>query len=67
MRLLLDTHGLIWWLTDNPKLSRAARKALADPQNSAFASAVSGYEIANKERMGRLPGKLTELSAQRPA
>jgi PIN domain nuclease of toxin-antitoxin system len=61
MRLLFDTHGLIWWLTDNPKLSPAARNALADPQNAVFASAVSGYEIANKERTGRLPGKLTEV------
>jgi PIN domain nuclease of toxin-antitoxin system len=61
MKLLLDTHALIWWLTDNPKLSHAARAAVADPNNPIFASAASGYEIANKERLGRLPGNLTEV------
>jgi PIN domain nuclease of toxin-antitoxin system len=31
MRLLLDTHTLIWWLTDSPQLTVAARAAIADP------------------------------------
>jgi hypothetical protein len=31
MRLLLDTHALLWWLTDGPQLSRTARSAIADP------------------------------------
>jgi PIN domain nuclease of toxin-antitoxin system len=61
MRLLLDTHALIWWLTDSPQLTAAARAAIADPENAPFASAVSGYEIANKERLGRLPGRLTAI------
>ena len=61
MRLLLDTHTLIWWLTDSPRLAAGARAAIADPENALFASAVSGYEIANKERLGRLPGRLTEI------
>jgi PIN domain nuclease of toxin-antitoxin system len=61
MRLLLDTHALIWWLTDNPRLSAPARAAIADPDNAVFASAVSGYEIANKQRLGKLPGKLAEI------
>lgn len=60
MRLLLDTHALIWWLTDHPRLSRAARSAIADPDNSAFASAASGYEIANKQRLGRLSGRIAQ-------
>jgi PIN domain nuclease of toxin-antitoxin system len=64
MRLLLDTHALIWWLIDSPKLSQAARTAIADPHSAVFASAVSGYEIANKERLGRLPGKLTHILPQ---
>jgi PIN domain nuclease of toxin-antitoxin system len=64
MRLLLDTHALIWWLIDSPRLSQAARVAIADPRNAVFASAVSGYEIANKERLGRLPGKLTQILPQ---
>ena len=64
MRLLLDTHALIWWLRDSPKLSQAARSAIADPRNRLLATAVSGYEIANKERLGRLPGKLTGILPQ---
>jgi PIN domain nuclease of toxin-antitoxin system len=64
MRLLLDTHALIWWLIDSPSLSQAARAAIADPRSAVFASAVSGYEIANKERLGRLPGKLTQILPQ---
>jgi len=58
MRLLLDTHALIWWLTDSPKLSRTARAALADPRNSACATVVSGYEIAYKQRLGKLPAEI---------
>jgi PIN domain nuclease of toxin-antitoxin system len=61
MRLLLDTHALMWWLVDSPKLSQAARAEIANPRNAAFATPVSGYEIANKERLGRLPGKLTAV------
>lgn len=60
MRLLLDTHALIWWLTDNPNLSRAARTALAGPENPVCASAVSGYEIAYKQPLGRLPAEIPE-------
>lgn len=60
MRLLLDTHALIWWLTDHPRLSGAARSAIADPGNAAFASAASGYEISNKQRLGKLPGKIAQ-------
>jgi PIN domain nuclease of toxin-antitoxin system len=64
MRLLLDTHALIWWLIDSPRLSQAARNAIAEPRNAVFASAVSGYEIANKQRLGRLPGRLTQILPQ---
>jgi PIN domain nuclease of toxin-antitoxin system len=64
MRLLLDTHALIWWLVDSPKLSAAARTNIADPRCAVFATPVSGYEIASKERLGRLPGELTRVVAQ---
>jgi PIN domain nuclease of toxin-antitoxin system len=64
MRLLLDTHALIWWLADSPKLSRMARTSIADPRNAVLATPVSGYEIANKERLGRLAGKLTPILPQ---
>ena len=54
MRLLLDTHALIWWLTDNARLSAAARAAIAEENNQVFVSACSGYEIAYKQERGRL-------------
>ena len=55
MRLILDTHALLWWLTDHPRLSQPARDAVADATNEVLASPASGYEIANKERLGKLP------------
>jgi len=55
VRLLLDTHALLWWLIDDPQLSAAARGAIADLENNVFVSACTGYEIAFKQRLGRLP------------
>ena len=55
MRLSLDTHAFLWWLTDSPKLSTAARAAISDPENEALVSAVVGWECATKYRLGRLP------------
>lgn len=55
MRALLDTHAFLWWLSDDPDLTRTARKAIADTGNSLIVSAVSAWEIATKVRLGRLP------------
>jgi PIN domain nuclease of toxin-antitoxin system len=55
VRLLVDTHALLWWLTDNPRLSYAAEAAISNPDNDVFASACIGYEIAYKQRLGQLP------------
>jgi PIN domain nuclease of toxin-antitoxin system len=55
MRLLLDTHALLWWWNDDPQLSQAARKALADEANEVAVSAASAWEIATKQRIGKLP------------
>ena len=60
MKLLLDTHALIWWLVDSPRLSQAARTAIAEPRNAVLASVVSGYEIAYKQRLGKLPAEIAE-------
>ena len=62
MRLLLDTHALLWWLVDDPKLSPAAREAIADAANEVLVSAASAWEIATKVRIGKLPGA-EELAA----
>lgn len=55
MRLLLDTHTLLWWLAGDQALSDAAREAISDPDNAIFVSAASAWEIATKYRLGRLP------------
>jgi len=54
MNLLLDTRVLLWWLADDPKLSEAARKAIADPENTVFLSAVVIWEIRIKQGIGKL-------------
>jgi PIN domain nuclease of toxin-antitoxin system len=70
LRLLLDTHALLWWLADDPALSAGARAAIAEPANLVFVSAASAWEIATKNRIGKLPGaglfsdRLGEIVAQ---
>ncbi len=54
MRLLLDTHALLWWWTDDPQLSDSARTLIADEGNLILVSAASAWEIATKHRMGKL-------------
>jgi len=55
LRALLDTHALLWWLSDDPVLTRAARKIIADTKNTLIVSAASAWEIATKVRLGKLP------------
>lgn len=62
MRLLLDTHALVWWWLGDPKLSAAARDAIADPDLETFVSAVSTYEIALKVGSGRWPAMAEPLA-----
>lgn len=53
--LLLDTHALLWWLAEPDRLSPAAHQALADPDHRVHVSAATGWEIATKVRLGKLP------------
>lgn len=55
MQALLDTHTLLWWLSDEPALTVAARKIIADTKNLILVSAASAWEIATKVRLGKLP------------
>ncbi len=55
MRLLLDTHALIWWLAGDEALSVRAREAIGDEANSVAVSAASAMEVATKFRIGKLP------------
>lgn len=54
MRLLLDTHVLLWCLADDPTLPENVRATVVDPSNSVFVSAASGWEIAIKKAIGKL-------------
>lgn len=56
MKLLLDTHALIWWLAGDDALSLRAREAIADETNAVAVSAASAMEVATKFRIGKLPG-----------
>jgi PIN domain nuclease of toxin-antitoxin system len=61
LRILLDTHLLLWWLEGSPSLSAQARELIRDPENTVFVSAVSLWEIWLKESLGklRLPADFT--------
>jgi PIN domain nuclease of toxin-antitoxin system len=54
MRLLLDTHALIWSVGDSAELARAARDRIVDPANTVVVSVVSLWEAAIKEATGKL-------------
>jgi PIN domain nuclease of toxin-antitoxin system len=56
LKLLLDTHALLWWWKDDPRLSKRAATAIADESNTVLVSAASAWEIATKHRIGKLPG-----------
>lgn len=62
MRLLLDTHALIWWLAGDASLSRAVRHAVTDDGNDVYVSAASAWEIATKHRLGKLAAAETLAS-----
>ena len=54
MRLLLDTHALLWWISDDERLSSRAKALVGDGANEVFVSAVSAWEIVVKAGIGRL-------------
>ena len=56
MRVLLDTHALLWAKISPEKLGRQAAEIIAQPLNVVFVSAASAWEIATKVRLGKLPG-----------
>ena len=53
MRLLLDTHTFLWWRTDSPRLGRTIRRTIATA-DLVWVSAVSGWEVAIKQALGKL-------------
>lgn len=55
MRVLLDTHVLLWWLAGDDQLTARARRAIADPRHELYVSAASAWEVLTKARLGKLP------------
>lgn len=55
MRVLLDTHVLLWALMEPDHLSRRARRIIEGADNTVLVSSASAWEIATKHRLGRLP------------
>ena len=53
MRYLLDIHAFLWWMADDPRLSKTARSMIQDGDNDVIFSAVTAWEIAIKSQMGR--------------
>jgi PIN domain nuclease of toxin-antitoxin system len=52
---LLDTHALIWWLTDTDRLPEAVSRTILDAGNTIYVSPVNALEITTKFRIGKLP------------
>jgi PIN domain nuclease of toxin-antitoxin system len=65
VKLLLDTHAVVWWWLDDPRLPAPARAAIAAPDNTVCVSAASAWEIATKNRLGKWPG-VTQIIADFP-
>jgi PIN domain nuclease of toxin-antitoxin system len=65
-RLLLDTHALLWWLSDHPRLGPETRAAIADGNNSIYVSAATTWEISIKKALGKLqaPDDLESIIAK---
>jgi PIN domain nuclease of toxin-antitoxin system len=62
MRLLLDTHALLWWLADDDQLGSQARELIEDPGNDVLVSVVSLWEIVVKVRVGKLEADIGEVA-----
>jgi len=56
VKVLLDTHALLWAILSPSTLSRKASAVIADESNTILVSAASAWEIATKVRLGKLPG-----------
>jgi PIN domain nuclease of toxin-antitoxin system len=62
MRALLDTHTLLWWLSEDSALSAAAQRFIAETKNDVIVSAASAWELATKVHLGKLTDALDLVS-----
>lgn len=65
MRYLLDTHIILWWLSEPDKISKKIKHVIDDRHNKIFLSSVSFWEMAIKQSLGRLtiPKNVLEVLA----
>ena len=61
MKLLLDTHTLIWWFSEPSLLKNQALSMLQKSDNTVFVSAATIWEIAIKKKLGRLDIEISEM------
>jgi PIN domain nuclease of toxin-antitoxin system len=66
LRLLLDTHALLWWLAADDRLGLQARQLVKDPGNDVLVSVVSLWEIVVKVRVGKLEVDIADVVAAVP-
>lgn len=52
---LIDTHILLWWVFDDPKLDTDCRNIIRDPNHQILVSSASAWKISTKYRIGKLP------------
>ena len=62
MRLLVDTHALLWWLTGDPRLKSEVQSLIGDPENEVHLSAASFWEASIKRALGRLRFETAEIT-----
>lgn len=63
MRILLDTHALLWWLTGDARIEHQAQDLIADPANDILVSSASLWEIVVKVRVGKLGADIRDVVA----
>lgn len=66
MRLLLDTHVVLWWLSNDRSLRPAARSAIAAVDSEVYVSAASAWEISIKRALGKLDAPMGLDAALEP-
>ena len=62
MKILLDTHALLWWLTDDAQPGPRARELVEDPGNDVLVGMVSLWEMAVKIRVGKLGADIRQIT-----
>jgi len=66
MSYLIDTHVLLWWVFDDPKLCDISRQILKNTNHTIYVSSASAWEIATKYRIGKMPEAKQLLSDYEP-